>query len=52
MPKLTQSQLDLLHDVLMQYCEDCDTSTQTGQKIDRIWQKILIQNQKVQPCIS
>lgn len=37
---LTSNQLALLADILVQYCEDCDTSKTTAHLVDKIWQKI------------
>jgi hypothetical protein len=40
MPKLTTKQLDLLAQILMQHCEDCDTSDKTALSVNQIWDKI------------
>ena len=40
MPRLTNSQLNLLSQILMQHCEDCDTSNATALAVNRIWNKI------------
>lgn len=41
MNKLTKKQLDMLEDILVQYCEDCDSSEKTGQQVDALWAAIL-----------
>jgi len=40
MPKLTTNQLNLLAEILMQHCEDCDTSNKTALSVTQIWNKI------------
>ena len=44
MNKLTSNQLALLSEILMQHCEDCDTSKTTARLVDQIWEKIYNQN--------
>jgi len=44
MDKLTPNQLALLSEILMQHCEDCDTSKTTARLVDQIWEKIYNQN--------
>jgi hypothetical protein len=40
MPKLTTNQLNLLAQILMQHCEDCDLSYKTARSVTQIWDKI------------
>ena len=47
MDKLTPNQLALLSEILMQHCEDCDTSKTTARLVDQIWEKIYAQNSEV-----
>ena len=47
MNKLTPNQLALLSEILMQHCEDCDTSKTTARLVDQIWEKIYAQNSEV-----
>lgn len=42
--RLTQGQMSTLAAILMQHCEDCDTSSATARKVDRIWKKIQAMN--------
>jgi hypothetical protein len=41
MKKLTNKQISLLGTILMQYCEDCDSSPQVAKQIDALWAAIL-----------
>jgi hypothetical protein len=40
MKKLTEKQLDLLYDILTQYCEDCDSSAQAAKQVNALWAAI------------
>jgi hypothetical protein len=37
---LTTNQINLLAQILIQHCEDCDPSALTAHKINQIWNKL------------
>ncbi len=42
MVKLTKNQLELLENILVQYCQDCDTSSDTAKRVDDIWYTLAV----------
>ena len=53
MKTLNKNQLEFLSTILMQWCEDCDTSSVSGIKVNKLWNDILdMQKERENHAIS